>query len=170
MYNQVEDALNQGYSYEEIWDGLNEYGEKVVVNKNRVNEAQKIAPNVETITTDENGDAYTKNKLCYGKYWVKETKTPKDFYASSDFSFTISEDESEVIEIAKKVKHLYVNNEPMEAYIKLVKKDADTGKIVTLNSTTFQIKASEDVYDRGNKEIIYKAGDIITQKNRLNCI
>lgn len=164
LYNQVEDALNQGYTYEEIWNGLNEYGEKVVVDENRVNEAQKIAPTVETITTDENGDAYTKNKLPYGKYWTKETKTPEDFYASSDFSFTISEDESEVIEIAKKVKHLYVNNEPMEAYIKLVKKDADTGKIVTLNSTTFQIKASEDVYDRGNKEIIYKAGDIITQK------
>ena len=164
LYNQVEDALNQGYTYEEIWNGLNEYGEKVVVDENRVNEAQKIAPTVETITTDENGDAYTKNKLPYGKYWTKETKTPEDFYASSDFSFTISEDESEVIEIAKKVKHLYVNNEQMEAYIKLVKKDVDTGKIVTLNSTTFQIKASEDVYDRGNGEIIYKAGDIITQK------
>lgn len=164
LYNQVEDALKQGYTYEEIWNGLNEYGEKVVVDENRVNEAQKIAPTVETITTDENGDAYTKNKLPYGKYWTKETKTPEDFYASSDFSFTISEDESEVIEIAKKVKHLYVNNEQMEAYIKLVKKDADTGKIVTLNSTTFQIKASEDVYDRGNGEIIYKAGDIITQK------
>ena len=164
LYNQVEAALNQGYTYEEIWNGLNEYGEKVVVDENRVNEAQKIAPTVETITTDENGDAYTKNKLPYGKYWTKETKTPEDFYASSDFSFTISEDESEVIEIAKKVKHLYVNNEQMEAYIKLVKKDADTGKIVTLNSTTFQIKASEDVYDRGNKEIIYKVGDIITQK------
>ena len=164
LYNQVEDALNQGYTYEEIWNGLNEYGEKVVVDENRVNEAQKIAPTVETITTDENGDAYTKNKLPYGKYWTKETKTPEDFYASSDFSFTISEDESEVIEIAKKVKHLYVNNEQMEAYIKLVKKDADTGKIVTLNSTTFQIKASEDVYDRGNRKIIYKAGDIITQK------
>ena len=164
LYNQVEDALNQGYTYEEIWNGLNEYGEKVVVDENRVNEAQKIAPTVETITTDENGDAYTKNKLPYGKYWTKETKTPEDFYASSDFSFTISEDESEVIEIAKKVKHLYVNNEQMEAYIKLVKKDVDTGKIVTLNSTTFQIKASEDVYDRGNRKIIYKAGDIITQK------
>lgn len=164
LYNQVEDALNQGYTYEEIWNGLNEYGEKVVVDENRVNEAQKIAPTVETITTDENGDAYTKNKLPYGKYWTKETKTPEDFYASSDFSFTISEDESEVIEIAKKVKHLYVNNEQMEAYIKLVKKDVNTGKIVTLNSTTFQIKASEDVYDRGNRKIVYKAGDIITQK------
>ena len=164
LYNQVEDALNQGYTYEEIWNGLNEYGEKVIVDENRVNEAQKIAPTVETITTDENGDAYTKNKLPYGKYWTKETKTPEDFYASSDFSFTISEDESEVIEIAKKVKHLYVNNEQMEAYIKLVKKDVNTGKIVTLNSTTFQIKASEDVYDRGNRKIIYKAGDIITQK------
>ena len=28
----------------------------------------------------------------------------------------------------------------METYIKLVKKDADSGKIVSLNSATFQIK------------------------------
>lgn len=164
LYSQVEEALNQGYKYEEIWAGLNENGEEVEVDESRVNEAQKIAPTIEAITTDENGDAYTKNKLPYGKYWVKETKTPKDFYVSSDFSFSITEDESEEKEIAKKVKHLYVNNEQMEAYIKLVKKDADTGKTVTLNSTTFQIKASKNIYDRGNGKIIYKAGEIITQK------
>ncbi len=164
LYSQVEEALNQGYKYEEIWAGLNENGEEVEVDEIRVNEAQKIAPTIEAITTDENGDAYTKNKFPYGKYWVKETKTPKDFYVSSDFSFSITEDESEEKEIAKKVKHLYVNNEQMEAYIKLVKKDADTGKNVTLNSTTFQIKASKNIYDRGNGKIIYKAGEIITQK------
>lgn len=143
---------------------LDEYGNSVKVDSKRVAEAQKIAPSYESIVTDENGDAYTQNKLPYGKYLVKETKTPKDFYVSSDFTFSITEDESEVVEIAKKIKHLYVNNEQMETYIKLVKKDADSGKIVSLNSATFQIKAAKDIYDRGNGKIIYKKGEIITQK------
>lgn len=125
---------------------------------------KKIAPSYESIVTDENGDAYTQNKLPYGKYLVKETKTPKDFYVSSDFTFSITEDESEIAEIAKKIKHLYVNNEQMETYIKLVKKDADSGKIVSLNSATFQIKAAKDIVDRGNGKILYKKGEIITQK------
>lgn len=164
LYADVEKALEAGYSYAEIWKGLNEYGESVEVDSKRVNEAQKIAPSYESMVTDENGDAYTQNKLPYGKYLVKETKTPKDFYVSSDFTFSISQDESEIKEIAKKVKHLYVNNEQMETYIKLVKMDADSGKIVSLNSAKFQIKASKDIYDRGNGQIIYKQGEIITQK------
>lgn len=164
LYSDVEKALSVGYSYAEIWNGLDEYGNTVKVDSKRVAEAQKISPSYESIVTDENGDAYTQNKLPYGKYLVKETKTPKDYYVSSDFTFTISEDESEVVEIAKKVKHLYVNNEQMETYIKLVKKDKDSGKIVTLNSATFQIKATKDIYDRGNGNIIYKKGEIITQK------
>ena len=164
LYSDVEKSLDAGYSYAEIWNGLDEYGNSVKVDSKRVAEAQKIAPSYESIVTDENGDAYTQNKLPYGKYLVKETKTPKDFYVSSDFTFSITEDESEVVEIAKKIKHLYVNNEQMETYIKLVKKDADSGKIVSLNSATFQIKAAKDIYDRGNGKIIYKKGEIITQK------
>lgn len=164
LYTDVQEALAAGYSYAEVWNGLNEYGESVSVDSKRVAAAQKIAPSYESIVTDENGDAYTQNKLAYGKYLVKETKTPKDYYVSSDFTFTISEDESEVKEIAKKVKHLYVNNEQMETYIKLVKKDEDSEKIVTLNNATFQIKASKDIFDRGNGKIIYKKGEVITQK------
>ena len=164
LYSDVEKALDAGYSYAEIWNGLDEYGNSVKVDSKRVAEAQKIAPSYESIVTDENGDAYTQNKLPYGKYLVKETKTPKDFYVSSDFTFSITEDESEIVEIAKKIKHLYVNNEQMETYIKLVKKDADSGKIVSLNSATFQIKAAKDIVDRGNGKILYKKGEIITQK------
>ena len=52
----------------------------------------------------------------------------------------------------------------MESYVKLVKKDATTDKIVTLSSTTFKIRATQDIYDRGNGKIIYKKGETITQK------
>lgn len=94
----------------------------------------------------------------------KETQTPKDFETSSDFYFSITQAESEIEEIAKKVKDIYINNEQLETYIKLIKKDKKTGKVVTASSATFQIKATEDIYDRGNNKIIYKKGEIITQK------
>lgn len=94
----------------------------------------------------------------------KETQMPKDFETASDFYFSITQDESEIEEISKKVKDIYINNEQLETYIKLIKKDKKTGKVVTASSATFQIKATEDIYDRGNNKIIYKKGEIITQK------
>ena len=160
----VEKAYEQGYTYEEVWNGIDEDGNQVAVNEKRVAEAQKIAPTYEIITTDENGDAYTQNKLPYGKYIVKETVTPEDYETSVDFTFSITDDESEVVEIAKKTKHIVVNNEQLETYIKLIKKDLKTNKPVTLNSTTFEIKATEDIYDRATKEILYKKGETISQK------
>ena len=163
LYSDVQKALKAGYSYEEIWNGIDEYGNSVTVDSTRVAEAQVIAPSYQTVVTDEDGNAYTK-KLPFGKYITKETKTPKDFYTAEDFTFTISQDESEISEVAQKVKDLFVNDEQMETYIKLVKKDADSGKIVSLTSATFQIKASKDIYNRGNGKIVYKKGEIITQK------
>ena len=163
LLSDVDKALKAGYTYEEIWNGIDEYGNKVTVDSNRVAEAQVIAPTYQTVRTDENGNAYTK-ELPYGKYITKETSTPKDFYTAEDFTFTISQDESEIKEVTQKVKDIFVNNEQMETYIKLVKKDADSGKTVTLNSATFQIKATKDIYDRGNGKIVYKKGEVITQK------
>ena len=63
-----------------------------------------------------------------------------------------------------KTKHLVVNNEQLETYIKLIKKDLKTGKLVTLNSTTFEIKATKDIYDRATKKILFKKGESISQK------
>ena len=163
LNSDVEEAYSKGYTYAEVWNGIDEYGNIVTVDDQRVAEAQNIAPTYETIVTDEKGDAYTE-KLPYGKYIGKETKGLKDYYIADDFYFTISQDTTEIEEIAKKVKHIVINNEQMESYVKLVKKDAKTDKIVTLSSTTFKIKATTDIYDRGNRKIIYKKGETITQK------
>lgn len=164
LNSDVEKALNSGYSYEEIWNGIDKYGNSATVNKNRVAEAQKIAPNYDKITTDDNGNAYTTKKLPYGKYIVKETVTPEDFESAEDFTFSITKDASEINETAQKVKHIVVNNEQLETYIKLVKKDKETEKTVTLNSATFEIKATENIYDRGTGKVLYKKGETITQK------
>lgn len=155
LYADVEKAYENGYSYDEVWN---------CVESERTQEVQKIAPTYETITTNEKGDAYTLDKLPYGKYIVKETKTPKDFISAPDFTFSITRDESEIQEIAQKVKNLVVNNEPIAAYIRLIKKDAETGKTVTLNSSTFEIKATEDIRDVTTGEILYQKGQAISQK------
>ena len=164
LNSAVEKAYSQGYSYAEVWSGLDENGNKVSVDANRVSQAQLIAPTYEIITTNSEGNAYTQNKLPYGKYIVKESKTPVDFEPAVDFSFSITKDESEIQEVAQKVKHLVVNDEQLESYIKLVKKDLKSNKIVTLNSATFEIKAASDIIDRGNGKTLYRKGDKITQK------
>ena len=164
LNSDVEKAYSKGYSYAEVWNGLDEYGNKVKVDKNRVAEAQKIAPTYETIKTDKDGNAYTEEKMPYGKFICKETYTPKDFETASDFYFSITQDESEVKEISQKIKHIVVNNEQLETYIKLVKQDLKTGKTVTLNSATFEIKATKDIYDRATGEILYKKGESVKQK------
>ena len=164
LNSAVERAYAQGYTYAEIWNGIDENGNQVKVDSKRVAEAQVIAPSYETIKTDKDGNAYTQKNLPYGKYIVKETKTPTDYETAVDFTFSITDDESEIKEIAKKTKHLVVNNEQLETYIKLIKKDLKTGKLVTLNSTTFEIKATKDIYDRATKKILFKKGESISQK------
>ena len=163
LNSNVEKALAQGYSYAEIWNGIDMYGNKVEVDSKRVQEAQKIAPTVSQITTDKTGNAYTE-MLPYGKYVVKETYTPNDYETATDFTFTISQDESEIKNNAQKTLRIVVNNEQLESYLKLVKKDKATGKLVTVSSASFKIKAKEDIIDRATKEIIWHKGEYITQK------
>ena len=163
LNSNVENALAQGYSYEEIWGGIDKYGNNVYVDSNRVEEAQKIAPTISKITTDKTGNAYTE-MLPYGKYVVKETVTPKDYETAEDFTFSITQDESEIKETAQKVLRIVVNNEQLESYVKLVKKDKTSGKIVTASSASFKIKAMQDIVDRATKKIIWHKGDYITQK------
>lgn len=164
LNSAVEKAYEKGYTYAEVWNGIDENGNQVKVDSKRVAEAQVIAPSYETIKTDKDGNSYTQKNLPYGKYIVKETKTPTDYETAVDFTFSITDDESEIKEIAKKTKHLVVNNEQLETYIKLIKKDLKTEKLVTLNSTTFEIKATKDIYDRATKKILFKKGESISQK------
>ena len=115
----------------------------------------------DTITTDESGRAITKD-LPYGEYLVRETVTPKDFYTNPDFTVSITQDTSEIKKDEDKVKKVILNNRPVETQLKLVKKDEESGKTVSLNSASFKIVADEDILDGGN--VVYKKGQYITQK------
>lgn len=60
LNSAVERAYAQGYSYEEVWNGFDENGNKVKVDSKRVKSAQAIAPSYAVIVTDKDGNAYTK--------------------------------------------------------------------------------------------------------------
>lgn len=163
-----ENALAQGYTYNEIWATKNDNGKwevngKVVnVSDARVEQALKIAPNYDIITTDAEGNAVS-TYLPFSWYICKETKTPKDFESCKDFSFEIKNDESEM-SVEKQVKFIVPNNKPFEAPVKMIKVDADSGKLVTLTSTNFKIRATENIYDTSTGSVKYAKGEFVKAK------
>ena len=164
LKSEVQEALDAGYTYAEIWKGIDQKGRpQSGVSSARIAAAQVIAPDYDVVTTNDNGDAYTE-ALAFGTYVGKETDTPKNYKPTADFEFTINKDESEVVEIENKMVHVYLNDKPVKAYVKMVKKDAESGKTVVFNSATFKIKALEDIYDRQTNTLLYHAGDYIKQK------
>lgn len=87
----------------------------------------------DTLCTDLKG--YAKSiELPYGTYHVKETKTPADMHTTKDFYVTVSED-SRIPQVWR-----VFNDAPFKAYIRLIKKDAETGKTVQLGGTSFKIR------------------------------
>lgn len=171
LYADYLAALEAGYTEEEIWahensDGTWSYydseGNEITVDAERAEAAQEIAPSYDVITTGSDGYALS-GYLPYGKYIAKETYTPVDYTSGADFTFTISNDESEM-DVANAVLQIVVNNSPVSYPVKIVKQDADSGKTVTLSSATFKIRALEDIYNTTTGELIFAEGDYITYK------
>ncbi|MCU85032.1 hypothetical protein DUF32_13575 [Listeria monocytogenes] len=88
----------------------------------------------QTQTTDLNGAANFQN-LPYGTYVVSETKTPTGYKAVADFEVTISEEGQQF--------HYILEDKVVEAKVKIVKKDIETGKVIPLAGATFKVKDSE---------------------------
>lgn len=91
-----------------------------------------------TTTNDDDGESgyATTPLLPFGTYIMRETYTPSDYVTAPDHIFNITKN-------SDKVKHIAINNDVVSSYIDLVKEDKDTGKIVSLNSATFQIKKED---------------------------
>lgn len=104
----------------------------------------------DVLVTDEKGYALSK-ELPYGTYLVKETKTPDELYKTKDFTIEVTDD-SRVPQ-----QWRVFNDAPFKAYIRIVKRDAVTGKTVLLPNITFKIKDTEkDAYVEqkvGNKKV-----------------
>ena len=172
LYSDYQTALQQGYKIEEIWAtknsnnewyGIDINGRKVKVDATRAANANNIAPTYDTVTTDSEGNAVT-TYLPYGRYITKETVTPVNFQSGNDFIFSVTKDESEVDSAYQKVIRLVVNNAPFEAPVKIIKKDIDSDKPVTLSSASYKIRATQDIIDTATGNVIYKQGDFVEVK------
>ena len=84
----------------------------------------------DTIVCDENGFAQTKD-MPYGVYTVHQTKGWEGREMMKDFDVFISQD-------GQTYRYL-INNANFESYIKVVKKDAETGKTIPYAGAGFQI-------------------------------
>jgi len=89
--------------------------------------------------TSSNGHG-TSGLLAWGDYTVRETYTPSpEIEAVEDFYVTIDKDSKTPI------KEIVANDYPFQAYIKLIKQDKKTDKVVTLSNATFNLyKLNED--------------------------
>lgn len=115
-------------SIEEAWEHRNEFTDK----------------EYDYLITNENGYAKSKD-LAYGKIRVKQVKGKIDTDKVQDeWTFTVSKENQETI------KYI-INNRNFTSYVRLVKKDLETGKLITLSNTTFKIQDLE-------------TGEILTQK------
>ncbi len=95
----------------------------------------------DTLVCDEYGYAETKD-LPYGVYTVHQTKGWEGSELMKDFDVYVSRD--------GEVYRYLINNRPFASYIKIVKKDAETGKTIPLAGAGYQI------YD--------EAGELVTMK------
>ena len=95
------------------------------------NKGWEAATTYDVISSGDDGWA-TSNALPYGMYQVRETKVPDGFWKTDDFEVMISENNTDPIQIL-------LNNAPMKAGIKIVKKDSRTGEIIPLAGAEFKI-------------------------------
>lgn len=86
------------------------------------------------LVCDENGFAETKD-LPYGEYTVKQTKGWDGKELLAPFTVFVSED--------GRVYRFLINNAPYEALIEIVKKDAETGKIITAAGIGFKVRDTD---------------------------
>ena len=98
------------------------------------------AKTYDKMTTDDKGSAKS-IELPYGTYLVRETKVPKDLYRTEDFTVKISEDSREP------QSWRTLNDAPFESFIKIIKKDRESGNAILVSGASFKIKkAGTDEY------------------------
>lgn len=91
-------------------------------------------------TTDKTGFAHFKD-LVYGRYVVKETKTPDEVNGSDPFEIVIDEE--------GKTAFRAINNEPFKAWLRIINVD-ETGERIT--------------YDNASYSLLNEKGEIVKQK------
>lgn len=107
-------------SIEEAWEHRSEFTEK----------------EYDKLVTNKSGYAKTR-KLAYGHFVVKQIKGKIDTEKVKDsWEFVVSKENQDTI------KYI-INNRNFTSYVKLEKRDNETGKLITLSNTTFKIKNAD---------------------------
>ena len=83
------------------------------------------------LVTDSNGYAVTK-KMPYGVYTVSQTKGAPGKELMKPFNVSITED--------GKVYRYIINNADFKSYVEIVKKDAETGKVIPAAGIAFKVR------------------------------
>ena len=86
------------------------------------------------LVCDENGFAETKD-MPYGEYTMKQTKGWDGKELLAPFTVFVSED--------GRVYRFLINNAPYEAFIEIVKKDAETGKVIPAAGIGFKVRNTD---------------------------
>lgn len=128
------------------------------------------------ITTDSDGVGKS-GKLAYGTYIVVQTSTgtnATETYEVAPFKFIVSnqnekpyvygelDNGTQISASSDGTVHYLINNKPVTSGVKIVKKDKDTGKTVTLNNASFKIKKLDA---NGNVVTNYSKSTIRTDEN-----
>lgn len=107
-------------SIEEAWEHRSEFTEK----------------EYDKLVTDKSGYAKSR-KLAYGGFVVKQIKGKIDTEKVADtWEFRVTKENQETI-------RYIMNNRYFTSYVKLQKKDLESGKLITLSNTTFKIKNAD---------------------------
>lgn len=96
----------------------------------------------QTVVTDKNGYAITK-LLPYGTYVIHQTKGDNKYYLSEDKEVTINENGANY--------HVTLEDSAIKYYVKIVKKDIDTGNIIKISGAEFEI------YDENGKKVSFES-------------
>lgn len=116
---------------------------------------------VDTVTTDENGFAFTK-ELRYGKYFAQEISVGNDYWLNDKkYPVTISKNE--------KIEVVHIKNEPVQMKLRVIKYDADSETKEVIKGTKFKVVNKETGEDVEFTEffgiIPYKKTVFTTDKN-----
>lgn len=86
---------------------------------------------VESIITDENG--YAKTSLPYGKYTISQENNTPNYEKVENFEIEVNENTANNI-------YKLLSNAPIEAKLKVIKTDKETGEVITKAGIKFKIK------------------------------
>ena len=155
QYGSVEAALAHQYGIsagtvkDRTWLNKNIFQNGLVANTTNKDGAiadKMTGQEYAIIKTDKDGNGATADDaLVMGQYIVKQLASPNDEVAVNKSETTVLFTEN------GQEKHIETSNTAEEYYIHLVKKDAKTGEIISLNSTDFKIYK---LNDKGEKEYV----------------